>query len=118
MDDRSLSFFEGSEEITGYRVKIMPKPAYQVIGYTLIVEPHQESKMVAQFMAEMAADGRLEALKKSLVRPGVGFGPRIVGGSLPTRRVALYRVPRRKRADRPQPTFRTIPASHASIRGL
>lgn len=74
MDDRSLTFLEGSEEITGYRVKIMPKPAYQVTGYTLIVEPHQESKMVAQFVAELTADGRLEALKKASSAPAWVLG--------------------------------------------
>ncbi len=65
MVDRSLTYLEGSEEITGYKVKIIPKPTYQVTGYTLIVEPGQESNMVAQFMAKLATDGRLETLKKA-----------------------------------------------------
>ncbi len=39
MDDRKVTYVENAEQIIGYKVKIMPKPVFQVTGYTMIVPP-------------------------------------------------------------------------------
>ena len=74
MDDRTVTYLERSEEITGYRVTIMPKPAFQVTGYTIIVPPQDDTQMIPRFVDDVMADGRLEALKKASA-----VGPWILG---------------------------------------
>jgi len=70
-----MEYLERSEEIVGYRVKIMHREAFKIRGYTLIVPEHKEY-LVPQFWNEISADGRLEKLKKaSSVQPWVlGLG--------------------------------------------
>jgi len=70
-----MEYLERSEEITGYRVKIMPSEAFKIRGYTLIVPEHEEH-LVPRFWDEVLADGRLEKLlKASSVRPwALGLG--------------------------------------------
>ena len=63
MDGRLVTVLERSKEITGYRVKIMPKPAFQITGYTIIVPPGAEDQMIPRFVADVMADGQLDALK-------------------------------------------------------
>jgi predicted transcriptional regulator YdeE len=76
MDNRPVSFLERSEEITGYRVKILPKSAFQISGYTLIIPPKNETQMIPQFVEELIADGRLETLKRASSIPAwiLGLG--------------------------------------------
>jgi len=65
MDNRTVTYLERSEKITGYRVKINRKPAFQVIGYTIIIPPKTETQMIPRFVEELMADGRLDTLKKT-----------------------------------------------------
>jgi predicted transcriptional regulator YdeE len=59
-----MEYLEKSEEITGYRVRIMQRKAFKVAGYTIIVPPRSD-EMVSQFWYDVAADGRLELLKNA-----------------------------------------------------
>ena len=70
-----MQYLDRSEEIIGYRVKIMPKEAFTIRGYTLII-PEYKEYLVPQFWDKISADGRLEKLlRASSVRPWVlGFG--------------------------------------------
>jgi hypothetical protein len=66
MDNRAAILLERSEEITGYRVKIMQKPDFQVIGYTLIVPPHEDKRMISRFIGDVMTDGGLDTLIKAV----------------------------------------------------
>ena len=70
-----MPYIENSETITGYRVKMMYKPAFRVTGFTLIVPP-QKVSLVPEFWSTLIADGRLEQLRESSsIRPWVlGLG--------------------------------------------
>lgn len=76
MDDRVVTYLERSEEITGYKVKIMSKPAFSITGYTLIVPPEADAQTVPRFVGELIADGRMDALKKASAVPAwiLGLG--------------------------------------------
>ncbi|MCL4507276.1 MAG: GyrI-like domain-containing protein [Chloroflexi bacterium] len=66
-----MEYIEHSESITGYRVKVMPRGAFTVKGYTLIVAP-QADALIPAFWREVEADGRLARLRSaSLVSPWV-----------------------------------------------
>ncbi len=71
-----MTFLERSEEITGYRVKVIRKPAFQVTGYTLIIPPKGETPLIPRFAEEIATDGRLDTLKKASSIPAwiLGLG--------------------------------------------
>jgi hypothetical protein len=56
-----MEYLERSEELTGYRVKIVPREAFRVTGYTLIVAP-ADDVAVPQFWSAVKADGRLAKL--------------------------------------------------------
>ena len=43
-----MVYLEHSEEITGYKVYIMKKPAFKVTGYTLLVPPGLDD-LIPQF---------------------------------------------------------------------
>ena len=68
-----MESLEHSLELTGYRVKIWTRKAFRVTGYTLIVPPHSEA-MIPQFWSEVAADGRLDALKRASAVPSWVLG--------------------------------------------
>lgn len=76
MDDTAITFIERSQEITGYRVKIMPKPAFQVTGYAIICQPDEEGPLIQDFVAALMTDGRMETLKKASAVPSwiLGLG--------------------------------------------
>ncbi len=69
MDDTAITFIERSQEITGYRVKILRKPAFQVTGYTVICPPDAEGPIIKDFVAALMTDGRMETLKKASAVP-------------------------------------------------
>ena len=70
-----MLFLEKSEEITGYRVRIRKRDAFNVTGYTIIVPPGPGT-LIREFWDDVVADGRLDKLTKaSSVRPWVlGLG--------------------------------------------
>jgi hypothetical protein len=70
-----MEYLEKSEEITGYRVKIRKREAFNVTGYTIIVPPGPPGR-VRQFWKDVGTDGRLEKLTKaSSIQPWVlGLG--------------------------------------------
>jgi hypothetical protein len=76
MDETTITFIEHSLEITGYRVKIMPKPAFRVTGYTIICPPDAEGPIIKDFVSAILADGRMQTLvQASDVAPWVlGLG--------------------------------------------
>ncbi len=57
-----MDYLEKSEEITGYKVKIMHKGAFKIRGYTLIIPPAQEENLVGKFWDDTLGDGRVERL--------------------------------------------------------
>ena len=71
-----MEYLEKSEEITGYRVKIRKRDAFNVTGYTIIVPPPLNGTIIREFWNDIVADGRLDKLTKaSSVRPWVlGLG--------------------------------------------
>lgn len=72
-----MEYLEQSEEITGYRVRIMQREAFKIAGYTIIVPPAPRDKMVIKrFWDEVVADGRLERLSKASSVPSwiLGLG--------------------------------------------
>ena len=70
-----MEYLEKSEEITGYRVKIRKREAFNVAGYTIIVPPGP-GKEIRQFWKDVITDGRLDKLTKaSSIQPWVlGLG--------------------------------------------
>lgn len=66
-----MEYLEKGEEITGYRVKIWKRNAFNVKGYTIIVPPGPSGKtMPHEFWNDVVNDGRLDKLTKaSSVRP-------------------------------------------------
>ena len=72
-----MEYLEKGEEITGYRVKIWKRDAFNIKGYTIIVPPGPSGRTMPQeFWKTVIADERLEKLTKaSSVRPWVlGLG--------------------------------------------
>jgi len=74
-----MEYLEKGEEITGYRVKIWKRDAFNVTGYTIIVPPDpvpSARTVIHEFWNDIIADGRLDKLiKASSVRPWVlGLG--------------------------------------------
>jgi hypothetical protein len=65
MDNRAVTYVDRSEDITGYKVKVMRKPAFRVTGYTIVVPPNEWTQVLPQFVTAVRADGRLENLKKA-----------------------------------------------------
>jgi hypothetical protein len=57
-----MSYIEDSQAATGYRVKLMHKPAFKVTGFTLIVPP-KSAGIVPAFWDELLSDGRVEKLR-------------------------------------------------------
>lgn len=75
MDDTTTSFIEHSQALTGYRVKVMRKPAFQVTGYTVICPPNGEDPLIKDLVEAITTDGRLESLKQAAGTPWVlGLG--------------------------------------------
>ena len=72
-----MEYLERSEELTGYRVKIWKRDAFNVTGYTIIVpaRPGPGNK-IREFWDDIIADGRLGKLTEaSSVQPWVlGLG--------------------------------------------
>ena len=64
-----MQYIEQSEEITGYKVKIMQREAFKVTGYTIIVPPTPSDNMIGQFWDDAIANGRLDRLKKASAVP-------------------------------------------------
>ena len=71
-----MEYLERSQELTGYKVKVMHRAAFRVTGYTIIVPPPPNKRVVPQFWEAVITDGRLEKLAEaSSVRPWVlGLG--------------------------------------------
>ena len=65
MDTREVMYLERSRGITGYRVGIMRKPAFRVIGYSKVIPPNSETEMVPRVVGELTADGSLDVLRKA-----------------------------------------------------
>jgi predicted transcriptional regulator YdeE len=61
---RKMEVLENAEAIVGYRVKMMQKPAFQVVGFTFIIPPAQEA-VIPKLWDEVEADGRLVDLIKA-----------------------------------------------------
>lgn len=59
-----MDYIAQAKELTGYRVKVIQRPAFQVTGYTLIVPPGKVES-IPRFWDEITSDGRLSALKKA-----------------------------------------------------
>ncbi|MHB0879059.1 MAG: hypothetical protein ACYC5O_23730 [Anaerolineae bacterium] len=57
-----MEYIEGSEALVGYKAKVWKREPFIIVGYTLIVPPHND-EMVGPFWFEVMADGRLDALK-------------------------------------------------------
>ncbi len=76
MESQTPTFLERSIELTGYRVSILHKPAFQIVGYTLIVPPHQDKAMIPPFIGQVMADGRFDSLKQAAApsAPILGLG--------------------------------------------
>lgn len=65
MDGAAIMYLERSQEITGYRVKVLRKPAFQVSGYTIMCPPEEEGPLIKSFITDLITDGRMETLKKA-----------------------------------------------------
>jgi len=65
MDNRKVTYIGNAERITGYKVKIMSKPVFQVTGYTMIVPPRAAAQTIPPFVGDVMADGRLDELRKA-----------------------------------------------------
>jgi hypothetical protein len=64
-----MEYLEHCEEITGYKVNTVHRPAFKVTGYSLLVPP-QSDEMIPQFWSQVASNGKLALLKNaSSVRP-------------------------------------------------
>lgn len=72
-----MPYLDNSQDIVGYRVKIVRRDAFRVKGYTLIVPPGTAGEgAIPAFWRDVRADGRLAKLvAASSVRPRVrGLG--------------------------------------------
>ncbi len=63
-----MEYLEQSEQLVGYKVKVVRRGPFTVVGYTLIVPPDSDH-LIPQFWRDVIADGRLEALKKASTTP-------------------------------------------------
>jgi hypothetical protein len=70
-----MQYLKDSEAITGYRVKIIHREPFIVVGFTRIYPPDAGGE-VPHFYDELIADGRLDKLRQaSAVRPWImGLG--------------------------------------------
>jgi len=64
-----MSYIERCEEITGYKVRVVRREAFRVVGYTLIVPPRSDKRTVARFWDDVEAHGRLAALAACSAEP-------------------------------------------------
>ena len=72
-----MHYIGNSQDVTGYRVKVVRRDAFRVRGYTLIVPPGPSGEAaIPAFWRDVAADGRLARLiQASSARPWVlGLG--------------------------------------------
>src|SRR4051794_21043157 len=60
--DSTIRTIDGSEGLTGYRVGMWARGAFQIVGYTSVVPPGAEQK-IGEFWDTVIADGRLEKLR-------------------------------------------------------
>lgn len=63
-----MDYVEDGEALTGYTVKVWHRQAFTVVGYTLLVPPEHDAD-IPRFWQQVAADGRLEALKAASSAP-------------------------------------------------
>ena len=56
-----INYLSESEERTGYKVKVMRREGFTLVGYTRIVQPGDDAGIPA-FWRDVIADGRLERL--------------------------------------------------------
>ncbi len=70
-----MIYVEGSEQITGYKVKLMSRGPFRVTGYTLVAPPGKRgAAMVPRLWDEVIADGRLARLSAASSVPTPIFG--------------------------------------------
>ncbi len=69
MGTGAVTFLDRGEEITGYRVKVMRKPAFRVTGYTVVIPPNDWTRMIPEFVGQIMTDGRLDSLKRASTVP-------------------------------------------------
>ncbi len=60
-----MVYLEQSEQLIGYKVKIIHRPAFRVTGFTALIPADAGGDAVARFWDEIAGDGRLEKLQKA-----------------------------------------------------
>ncbi len=59
-----------SQELTGYRVKVLTRKAFRVRGYTLVMPPVKRGDMtIPRLWDAMIADGRLKQLREASAVP-------------------------------------------------
>jgi predicted transcriptional regulator YdeE len=56
-----INYLSESEELTGYRVKVMRREGFTLVGYTLIVQP-DDAEAIPAFWHEVTTDGRQKRL--------------------------------------------------------
>ena len=60
-----MDILENSQEITGYRVKVVTRGAFRVWGYTLVLPPvGRGDTTIPRFWDDVIADGRLKKLRE------------------------------------------------------
>ncbi len=76
MDDRVVTYIEGSEKLVGYRTKIWKRDPFRFAGYSVFVPPNEEGHPIPHLWKEMVDDGRIEALRKASSVPAwiMGLG--------------------------------------------
>ncbi|MHB0858163.1 MAG: hypothetical protein ACYC5M_11415 [Anaerolineae bacterium] len=57
-----MQYIEGSEALTGYRVKVEPRQAFSIVGYTRIIPPGGKGDGLVR---NLIADGRMAALRQA-----------------------------------------------------
>jgi predicted transcriptional regulator YdeE len=63
-----INYLSESEELTGYKVSVMRREGFTLVGYTLIVQPDDE-KAIPAFWREVTTDDRLERLLQCSLSP-------------------------------------------------
>ena len=63
-----MQYLENSEALVGYKVRVEARPAFWIVGYTMIVQPGEEDA-VPRFARELMDDGRLVKLKATAPGP-------------------------------------------------
>lgn len=65
-----MEYIKDSEALTGYRVKIVKRPAFWVCGYTMTLPPGPAGEAaIPRFWDAVVTDGRREALIKASANP-------------------------------------------------